>query len=77
MSAGVARVQVTTVKGIFVSSPNPAIANPQVLLVWLNGVLVEAANQGFSSMGNFQLTGGYLLVARIVDTCVTQLVLLT
>jgi len=66
-------VTVTTPSGIFASSPNPPIANQAALLVWLNGVLVEAANAGFSSFGNFQAVGGYLLAARIGNTCVTGL----
>lgn len=57
----------------FASSPNPLIGNQAALLVWLNGVLVEAANLGFSTFGSFQAVGGYLLAARIGGTCVTGL----
>ncbi len=73
IAGGTVRVTVTTPSGIFASSPNPPIANQAALLVWLNGVLVEAANAGFSSFGNFQAVGGYLLAARIGNTCVTGL----
>jgi hypothetical protein len=57
--------------GLFVSSPNPLIANQAALLVWLNGVLVEAANLSFGTFGSFKAVGGYLLAARIGGTCVT------